>query len=78
VACDFLAVYHLRINPQFGEFGDLTGYEFLRYASRLPVYRGAVANEVARVTQVAEPSTQGGTEMLPSDHPLFADLIDFG
>lgn len=75
VACDFQAIYHLRINPQWGEFAGLTGYEFLRYASRLPVYQGAVANEVLRVTQ----SMPNPADEQPSIYsPEFADLIDFG
>jgi hypothetical protein len=73
VVCDFQAIYQLRINPQFGEFADLSGYELLRYASRLPAYQGAVANEIARITL---PDRQAQEE-IPLTHPDFADLIEF-
>lgn len=46
MVCDFLAIYHLRIDPDIEDFAGLTGPAFWRYATRLPRYDGAVASRI--------------------------------
>lgn len=46
--CDFLAIYRLRVDPAAGDLAGLTGPQFLRYATRLPAYDGAVTALFAR------------------------------
>ncbi|HWB38436.1 MAG TPA: hypothetical protein VHA75_20660 [Rugosimonospora sp.] len=80
---DFLAIYHLRINPEFGDLGGLSGFEFLRYATRLPAYRGAVANELHWAAEEAPDQPDPAGQMVPADQASLlasdlADLIDFG
>lgn len=83
MVADFLAIFHLRIAPEFGDFGGLTGFEFLRYAIRLPAYRGAVANELHWAAEEAPEQPNPAGQMVPADRASllasdFADLIDFG
>ena len=82
MVCDFLAIYHLRIDPETGDFAGLHGFQFVRYAYRLPAYTGAVAALVAAVRDDT-PDPGSGQQMVPGTtlalqaHPDFSALIDF-
>lgn len=83
VVCDFLAIYHLRIDPESDDFAGLTGFQFLRYAYRLPSYTGAVAALVAAVRDDSPDAPAASQQMVPGTalalqaHPDFSALIDF-
>ena len=87
VVCDFAAIYGIRIDPEVGDFAGLSGPLFLRMASRLPVYKGAVHTRVLMLDRDGSPSprepARSGSQMLDATplmlgtHPLLREFTEY-
>jgi hypothetical protein len=86
VVCDFQAIYRIRIDPDTGDFAGLTGPQFLRYASRLPAYEGAVQNRIRVLERDKEAGSTApepavtmldATPLMVTTHPLLAGLVEY-
>jgi hypothetical protein len=89
MVCDFAAIYHRDIDPESGDFAGMTGPQFARYASRLPLYEGAVRARLARLrdddeTPAAAPeaapvvATFDATPLALTTNPLLMHFIEYG
>ncbi len=88
MVCDFQAIYRIRIDPDTGDFAGLTGPQFLRYASRLPAYEGAVQNRIYVFRRDEDnrgnsaptsPATTmlDATPLMLQSHPLLSQFIEY-
>lgn len=66
MVCDFLAIYHLRIDPDVEDFAGLSAPAFFRYATRLPRYDGAVSSRIQQWRDESGQDQPGTPAALPT------------
>lgn len=87
MVCDFQAIYRLHIDPDAGDLAGLTGPQFLRLASRLPAFDGAVRVRIRVLSEersTPEPTGPApaaqmldATPLMLTTHPLLAQFIEY-
>lgn len=86
MVCDFLHIYGLRIDPEAGEFADLSSVQWIRYASRLTTYDGVVSARLRafREETHSDPAPAPAGQQIEASpqnlttNPLLAHFIDYG
>lgn len=76
MVCDFQARYHLRIDPEVGDFAGLSASQFFRYATRLPTYEGAVAYRLEQFNAQREGQQPAAPMPAAGEAPQTAQMIE--